>query len=133
MIKKDRQSKDRKRAAIRHTINAVLDGATYSVLANNLEEDVYNLNYNYSPMGARKIIREARAIVKEDFKKELPELRERLLSMLLDVYTESKGSGQYQSSLKALEQICKLTGINEPDKQEVTFKDITIDFGFNEN
>lgn len=130
---KDKKSVDRKREAVRRVINDMLNGATNSVLTDKLMNDDYNLGFNYTKNGAQHITKEARRILRKDFEEERAELRERLFNMFLDVYTEAKEIGQHQSALKALEDICKLTGVNEPDKQEVTLNDIIIDFKFDED
>ena len=129
----DVKSKERLIAAVRHTYNAMLDGGTFTLLVNNLVDDVYELGFNYSKPGAVKVIKKAREILIEDFKRDLPEIKERLLAQYYDLYTESKQVGQYQASIKCLENIAKLVGANAPEEKKVTLENLTIDFGFNED
>lgn len=130
---KDKKSVDRKREAVKRVINDMLNGATNSVLTEKLMNDDYELDFKYTKNGAQHITKEARRILRKDFETERAELRERIFAMYMDVYTEAKEIGQHQSALKALENICKLTGVNEPDKQEVTLNDVVIDFKFDED
>lgn len=129
---KNDKSKDRKLIGAYHTQNAMLNGANHSVLLSNLMEDVYGIGYNYSKSGAEKVIAYARKILKEDFQYELPHLKEKIMAQYYDVYTDAKESGQYQSAIKALENITKLVGLNEPDRKEITLNNVVIDFAFEE-
>lgn len=130
-MSKAKQS-DIKREAVKHILNDFLDGAQHSTIVSRLQEDAYDIGFKYTKYSAQKLIDEARKQIVADYKQEIATLRERFVAMYMDIFTEAKQCGQYQASLKAMEQMTKLLGLNEPDRQEVTFKDITIDFGFDE-
>lgn len=132
MGKTDQKSRDRRLLAVRYTYNQMLDGATFSILINNLMDDEYDLGFKYSKSGAEKVVLAARNILREDFENDLPHLKEKILAQYYDIYTEAKNSSQYQSALKALENISKLTGLNEPEKKDVVIRSIDINFGFEE-
>lgn len=125
-------SKFRREQAIRYVVNDILQGATYSVLQEKLAEDGYGIDYCYKQSSRNRIIADARKRIKEDFKEQLPHLKEDMMARLLDVYTECRDLGDRGNALKALEQIAKITGMNE-QKINVEGKidnNITIDFGF---
>lgn len=83
-------SKLRHAEAIRCVINDILDGATYSVLFQKLTENEYGLDYNYSQSMAQKIITKARKQLKEDYKEMLPQMRETLTNICMDILSEAK-------------------------------------------
>lgn len=131
MPKNDR-SKDRKLLAAKHTYNAMLEGATFSILLNNLMEDEYGIGYNYSRGGAEKVIAAARKILRDDFEKDLPHIKEKMIAQYYDIYTEAKNSSQFQSAIKALENVAKMIGLNAPEQKEITLNNVVIDFAFEE-
>lgn len=132
MRKTKNKSSDRRLLAVRYTYNAMLEGATFSILLNNLMEDEYDLGYKYSKGGGEKVIAAARQILKEDFEKDLPHIREKIIAQYYDIFTVAKESSQYQSAIKALENITKIVGLNAPEQKEITLNNVMIEFGFEE-
>lgn len=123
---------DIKREAIKCILNDFLDGATHSTVVDKLANDYYGIGFQYTRYSAKKLIEEARKMMKKDFNNEVAGMKERIFNMILDVYTDSKEAGNHHASLKALEMINRMFGLNEPDKQEVTFKNVSVDFGFSD-
>lgn len=121
-------SKIRREQAIRNVCNDILNGATYSVLYSKLIEDEYGLNYKYSQSTAQKIITASRKRLKEDYKEALPEMRETLTNVCLDILSDAKLMGDRMNAIKAVQEIAKLTGCYEPTKVEAKVENIVIDF-----
>lgn len=130
-----KHDKSRSEMAIRHCVNAILNGATYSVMKANLMEDNYNLGHHYCRQQCDRIIRAARERIKADTKEMMSSLREDMIARILDVYTEARDLGDRFSALKALEQINKIFGLYE-NKMTIdgnVNSNVTINFGFNED
>lgn len=121
-------SKLRHDDAIRNVVNDILDGATYSVLFQKLTEDEYGLDYKYSQSMAQKIITKARKRMKEDYKEALPQMRETLTNICMDILSEAKQIGDRMNALKAVDYVAKLTGAYEPTKVEAKVENYVIDF-----
>lgn len=113
--------------------NDILNGATYSVLINKIVNAEYEgcNGFKYTKKSAESIVGRVKQTIREDYKQDREELKERLSTMLFDVYTEAREMGDRQAALKAVEQIAKMTGVNEAQKMEVSQK-VTIDFGFDD-
>lgn len=126
-------NKMRHEQAVRHVYNDILNGATYSVLYNKLIDDDYGLDFNYSQSMAQKIIAKARKRIKEDYKDSLPQMRETLTNMCLDIISEARLIGDRMSALKAIDMVSKFVGCYEPEKKEITVKEMTIDFNLLNN
>lgn len=127
------KSHTRMMMAIRYTINTILDGGQYSVLISKLTEDEYGLGHCYSQSQAERIVRAARETIRKDVEEQLPNLRDDMISRLLDVYTECRNCGDRYASLKALDQLNKLCGLYE-NKVKVDCDisgDVNINFDFN--
>lgn len=134
--KKDKKldkSKARKEAAVKNVINDILNGGVFSVLVSKLQNDEYGLGYCYSRPQSDRIIREARNVIKKDVEEQLPNLRDDMISRLLDVYTECRDCGDRYASLKALDQLNKLCGLYENKvKLDCDISgDVNINFDFN--
>ena len=118
-------------------VNAIYNdyclGATYSNILNKLMGDEYGFGKKYSRRAADAFIAKARAIIKEDFARERPEMKEKLYAMLLDVYNESREIGDRGAANKSIEQIAKLTGAYEPTKQAIQINKVDIDFNLDDN
>ena len=121
-------SKMRAQTIIKHLINDILNGATYNVLYNKLIEDGYDIGYEYSNSSAQRLIRQARNKIKEDYAEALPQMRETLTAICLDILTDAKESGDRGNAIKAVQEVAKLTGAYEPTKVEAKVETITIDF-----
>lgn len=115
--------------------NDILNGATYTVMINKIREGVYEgaEGTSYSEIAAKKLIAEAKKLMRDDFAEERQVIKENLTIRLMDVYTEAREMGDRASALKALEQMAKLTGVLEPVKIEGKFNSkVVIDFGFDD-
>lgn len=125
----------RKEMAIRHTVNAILAGATYSILVANLMEDEYGLDYKYTRGHSERIIKQARELIRKDTEEQLPHLKEDMLARMLDVYTEARDMGDRMNALKALDQINKMFGMyQEKLKVDADIKqEVIIDFGYDKD
>lgn len=121
-------SKTRHEEAVRQVINDLLSGATYSVLFIKLTEDGYGLDYCYSNSMAQKIITQARKRLREDYKEALPQFREQLTHILLDIVTEAREMGDRGNAIKAVQEVAKLVGAYEPTKVEAKVENYVIDF-----
>lgn len=129
----ERKSKFRHDAAVRFVQNDILNGATYSVILNKLVDDAYGLGHNYSPTNGQKIITKARKILKEDYKELVPQMRETLTNICMDILTEARESGDRANAIKAVQEVAKITGAYQPEQREITVKELTIDFNLLDN
>lgn len=127
------KSSIRKELAIRHIINDLLDGAVFSVIITKLTEDGYEVGKKYCRSTAINMFKEARKRIKADFEEQLPEIKSNLTNMLYDLFTEAKQVGDRMNAIKAIQEIAKLTGAYEAQKQDITIKDLTIDFNLLNN
>ena len=127
-------NKVRHEMAVRHCVNDILNGATWSVMTKKLQEDEYGLGHCYSHCQTDRIIQEARQRIKEDTDEMMKSLKEDMIARTLDVYSEARELGDRLSALKALEQLNKMFGFYE-NKLKVegnVNSNVTINFGFNE-
>lgn len=127
------KSSIRKELAIRHIINDLLDGAVCSVIITKLTEDSYEVGKKYCKSTAKEMFKEARRRIKADFEEQLPEIKSNLTNMLYDLFTEAKEVGDRMNAIKCIQEIAKLTGAYEAQKQDITIKDLTIDFNLLNN
>ena len=126
-------NKVRHEMAVRHCVNDILNGATWSVMTKKLQEDEYGLGHCYSHCQTDRIIHEARQRIKEDTDEMMKSLKEDMIARTLDVYSEARELGDRFSALKALEQLNKMFGFYE-NKLKVegnVNSNVTINFGFN--
>lgn len=120
--------------AIKHVINDMIDGATHSVLRQKLEQDAYGLGKKYNDSNALHIIKEARSVIKQDFKEFVSQAREQIWNASMDLFTESKEVGDRATALKTLQYIGKLSGVEDVQKVDVNLNGtLEIDFGLNED
>ena len=129
------KEESRSELAIRHLVNDILQGATFSVMEAKLNEDVYNIGHQYSKRVAGRLIKQARQRVAQDTKEMMPHLRNDMLARAMDVYTECREVGDRLSAFKALDQVNKICGLydNSLTLNGNINQTITIDFGFDEN
>lgn len=123
----------RKEMAIRYVINDIIDGGVYSVIIEKLMNDEYGVGKKYVKGTAKQIIKCARERIKEDFAEQLPQIRENLTSMLMDLFTDAKQMGDRTNAIKAIQEIAKLTGAYEPTKVEAKVENIIIDFNLTDD
>lgn len=135
MGKSSQHDKSRHEMAVRHCVNDILNGGTWSVMAKKLQEDEYELGYCYSRCQTDRIIQEARKRIKDDTDEMMKSLKEDMIARTLDVYSEARELGDRFSALKALEQLNKMFGFYE-NKLKVegnVNSNVTINFGFNDD
>lgn len=140
----EHDTKVSKEVLVRHVINDILNGATYSVLHAKLVEGLYCPNqddeeqvklYSRSSFNAARLISEARRRIKADTDEMIKHKREDAINRALDVYTECRELGDRMNAIKALDQINKLTGVYEHNinvKGQLD-SNIIISFGLNNN
>ena len=121
-------SKMRQENAVRNVVNDILNGAVYSVVFQKLIEDGYGLDFKYSKSMAQKIITAARKRMREDYKEVVPNMKELLTNLCLDILSECRDSGDRQTALKAVQEVAKLTGSYDPIKTENKVEVVNIDF-----
>lgn len=63
----------------------------------------------------------------------IAEKRDIMYSRYLNIYNESMEEGNKIAAKQTLDSMVKFFGIATPEKTEVTLKNITIDFGFDED
>lgn len=130
---RENKSQVRQELIIRHIINDIMAGGIYSVIIQKLTEDGYNLGKKYSNSTARNLYTAARKRIKADFDDTLPQIKENLTTMLLDLFTEAKEVGDRQASIKCLQEIAKLTGAYAPIQTESKVETYVIDFNLDNN
>lgn len=111
--------------------NDICEGATYSNIMQKLMNDGYGVNFKYTKLSAEKVILAARRIIRQDFEEDRKELKARLYVAIQDVFNECREWGDRGNALKALEQIARLVGLNEPDKIDMKVQQVDINFGLN--
>lgn len=123
----------RKDEIVNHLYNDMCDGCTYSNMMNKLMNDYYNVGHKYSESRADTLISEARRLIRKDFEEDRQEIKARLYIAIQDVFNECREANDRSNALKALDQISKLLGLNEPDKIDMKIQNIDINFGLDEN
>lgn len=120
----------RKDEVVNHIYNDICDGSTYTNCLNKLMNDDYGVGHKYSESRADALITEARRLIRKDFEEDRKEIKARLYVAIQDVFNECREANDRSNALKALDQISKLLGLNEPDKIDMRLQNIDIDFGF---
>ena len=121
----------RKDEVVNHIYNDICNGATYTNCLNKLMNDDYEVGHKYSESRADKLIQMARKLIRQDFEEDRKEIKARLYVAIQDVFNECRESNDRSNALKALDQISKLLGLNEPDKIDMRLQNVDINFGFN--
>lgn len=130
--KKEGATSVRKAEVINHIYNDICNGATYSNCMTKLMNDYYEIGYKYSESRADRLISEAKKLLRKDFEEDRKEIKARLYVALQDVFNECREWNDRGNALRALEQISKLLGLNEPDKVDMRLQQVDINFGLNE-
>lgn len=120
----------RKDEVVNHIYNDICNGATYTNCLNKLMNDDYEVGHKYSESRADKLIQMARKLIRQDFEEDRKEIKARLYVAIQDVFNECRESNDRSNALKALDQISKLLGLNEPDKIDMRLQNVDINFGF---
>ena len=121
----------RKDEVVNHIYNDICNGATYTNCLNKLMNDDYEVGHKYSESRADKLIQMTRKLIRQDFEEDRKEIKARLYVAIQDVFNECRESNDRSNALKALDQISKLLGLNEPDKIDMRLQNVDINFGFN--
>lgn len=121
----------RKDEVVNHIYNDICNGATYTNCLNKLMNDDYEVGHKYSESRADKLIQMARKLIRQDFEEDRKEIKARLYVAIQDVFNECREANDRSNALKALDQISKLLGLNEPDKIDMRLQNVDINFGFN--
>ena len=74
----------------------------------------------------------AKKLIRKDFEEDRKEIKGRLYVALQDVFNECREWNDRGNALRALDQISKLLGLNEPEKVDMKLQNVTIDFGLND-
>lgn len=119
----------RKDEVVNHIYNDICNGATYTNCLNKLMNDDYEVGHKYSESRADKLIQMARKLIRQDFEEDRKEIKARLYVAIQDVFNECRESNDRSNALKALDQISKLLGLNEPDKIDMRLQNVDINFG----
>ena len=120
----------RKDEVVTHIYNDICNGATYTNCLNKLMNDDYEVGHKYSESRADKLIQMARKLIRQDFEEDRKEIKARLYVAIQDVFNECREANDRSNALKALDQISKLLGLNEPDKIDMRLQNVDINFGF---
>lgn len=130
--KKEGATSVRKDEVINHIYNDICNGATYTNCLNKLMNDDYEVGHCYSESRADRLISEAKKLIRKDFEEDRKEIKGRLYVALQDVFNECREWNDRGNALRALDQISKLLGLNEPEKVDMKLQNVTIDFGLND-
>ena len=120
----------RKDEVVNHIYNDLCNGATYTNCLNKLMNDYYEVGHKYSESRADALISEARRLIRKDFEEDRKEIKARLYVAIQDIFNECREANDRSNALKALDQISKLLGLNEPDKIDMRLQNVDINFGF---
>jgi hypothetical protein len=125
-----KKSSLRANAAVKAILRDVARGVAYSRIRERLIQDEYGLNFHYAEYTAEQVIAQARRILKEEFKNELPELKEKIVANLWDIVEESRNVGDRASAISATKEIGKLVGVYAQESIKLQHDGaIVIDFG----
>lgn len=130
--KKEGATSVRKDEVINHIYNDICNGATYTNCLKKLMNDDYEVGHCYSESRADRLISEAKKLIRKDFEEDRKEIKGRLYVALQDVFNECREWNDRGNALRALEQISKLLGLNEPEKVDMRLQNVDINFGFDE-
>ena len=130
--KKEGATSVRKDEVVNYIYNDICNGATYTNCLKKLMEDCYGVGHCYSESRADILISEAKKLIRKDFEEDRKEIKGRLYVALQDVFNECREWNDRGNALKALDQISKLLGLNEPEKVDMKLQNVTIDFGLND-
>lgn len=113
----------------------IMQGMQFTAIVNKILNNEYVgcKEVHYAKKSAERMVCEVKTMIKKDFEKQRNNLREDLTAILMDILAEARKSQDRSASLKAVEQIAKLTGANEPTKVEAKVENVTIDFGFGDD
>lgn len=114
---------------IKSVYNDMLNAASYSVLAQKIQNDCYGIGKKYGDTESYEIIKQARRLLQSDFKDYCKDAREQIWGSVMDLATESKEMGDRATALKCFQYVGKLLGIEEPQKLDVKLdSNVTIEF-----
>lgn len=130
--KKEGATSVRKDEVVNYIYNDICNGATYTNCLKKLMEDCYGVGHCYSESRADRLISVAKKLIRKDFEEDRKEIKGRLYVALQDVFNECREWNDRGNALKALDQISKLLGLNEPEKIDMKLQNVTIDFGLND-
>lgn len=112
----------------------LLNGMSRFQIKRKLEEQQYeNQEKTFSHNVVYKFINEALERCKLELKENRDEQRTLMYSRILSIYEDAVSAGDRSNALKALDQMTKLIGLNDPDKVEVNanvrVKKVRVKFG----
>lgn len=113
----------------KHIWNEIIQGATNANLVDKIKNDYWNLGLKYCDGSAKNVVTRVRQQMKEDWKQELPTLREMQMQRLLSLYNESLEAADRGNALKTLQEINKVTGLYEAEKIDLNISgEVEINF-----
>ena len=116
---------------INKIIKLLVKGYTHHQIHQSLIKDEYKWGSDlWSKTKRYAYINEAYQEIKENLTAKKEDLANRVLTMFFDIYADSKKAKDRQSQIKALAEIKKLTGLDEPEKIDIT-QDISVNINFN--
>lgn len=110
-----------------------LKGVLPSEIKRKLTDGVYGPK-KYTDAQAKHLMEAIRKKIHEDFEEDKPLIKDKLYATLNNLLQNSVDSNDRKNSLKIVENLMKLTGASEPERQEIDINGtIDIDFGFDDD
>lgn len=120
----------RREYLLREIYNLLVNGATSSNIIDRLMNDYWNVGKKYTHKSCYNLLEDARKMIKEDFEEDRKTLKEQIYANYMDIYAEARESFDRMAAIKCMENLAKITGLNEPTKVEAKVDgSIVIDFG----
>lgn len=108
----------------------IIKGTPSCELQKMIREDHWNHGIPFTNItSCRNIITRVRKRISEDWAQEQKELRNTLLTRMLDIYKECRERGDLKTAHDVLKSLSKLGGLDQPERIDLNIGgDVTISF-----
>lgn len=106
----------------------IMNGKMLTEIYQKIMHQEYD-NKKLSDRGANAVISTVKKRIRVDWQAESKELRENMLTRMLDLYTDCRANNDRKTAADVLKNITKVTGIDAPEKIDLNLEgEITINF-----
>lgn len=106
----------------------IMNGKMLTEIFQKIKHQEYG-NKKLTENGAMGVISTVKKRIREDWQAESKELRENMLTRMLDLYTDCRANNDRKTAADVLKNITKVTGIDAPEKIDLNLEgEITINF-----
>lgn len=122
--------------AINKVWKDLINGKTKYEILRKIQSNAYKIpEYDTSALSKSQqynIINKAYQLCKVELEQQREEMKATMYNRYLAVYEDAVDNSDRANAIKALDSISKLSGINEPDKLDIT-SDVNVTIDFNSN